>query len=208
MVYTRDLKSLGRKPMRVRIPPAVPNLATCGNTARGRGYVVIKRAIGGRNVYRDRGHHPSLSEVARLLKGALGSRKMIRDLERFISELEKKAIGFNQVAPSILHEATINYPPFNVVKVADGNYVVEMALAGFAKEEIKVTQNSNFVFVTGEKEDESDREYIHHGIASRKFKREIPVANGFEVVSAEMRDGILSINLKNKNFVVKEITVL
>jgi len=154
------------------------------------------------------GAPPFPTSVARLLEGAPGSTKMIRDLERFISELERKAIGFNRVAPSIIHEANITYPPFNVVKVAEGNYIIEMALAGFEREEIKVTQNNTFVLVEGLKEDEDEREYIHHGIAARQFKREIPVANGFEVMSAEMKNGILSINLKNKNAVSKQITVL
>lgn len=118
---------------------------------------------------------------------------------------ERSAIGFNRVVPSLTSNVT--YPPFNVVKAKDGSYVIEMALAGYAKEDITVSQNTNFVTVEGSKQEE-EKEYLYHGIAARNFKREIPVASGVEVTSAEMKNGVLSISLTNKELAAKQIAVM
>ena len=121
------------------------------------------------------------------------------------SMFARNAIGFNRVVPSVTQDVT--YPPVNVVSVADGKYLVEMALAGFAREDITISQSSNFLTVEGSKEESKERDYIVRGIAARKFKRQIPIANDVKVISAEMRDGILSISLEKEGSTVKQITV-
>jgi molecular chaperone IbpA len=125
-------------------------------------------------------------------------------IDEVMDAFEKSAIGFNRVVPAAMHN--VSYPPFNVVKEAEGKYVLEMALAGYAKDDISVSKGGNFLTVSGEKA-EDNKEYVYRGIAARKFKREIPVANGVEVTAAEMRDGILKICLENKEAAVKQIPV-
>lgn len=119
---------------------------------------------------------------------------------------ERSAIGFNRVVPSLVHGANATYPPFNVIKEGEGRYTIEMALAGYTKDDIKISQSSNFVTIEGNKE-HNEKEYLYHGIAARHFKREIPIANGVQVNSAEMKDGILAIFLENKEAIAKLIPV-
>jgi len=128
-------------------------------------------------------------------------------LNSILDVFERSAIGFNRIVPTAVHSANVSYPPFNVIKDGEGKFIIEMALAGFSKDNISVTKSGNFLTVEGDKEQE-DKNYLFHGIAARHFKREIPVANGVEVKSAEMKDGILSIVLENKESASKQIPVL
>jgi molecular chaperone IbpA len=126
-------------------------------------------------------------------------------IDEVVDAFEKSAIGFNRVVPAAMHTTT--YPPFNVVKEGEGKYVLEMALAGYSRDDISVSKGGNFLTISGEKS-EDNKEYIYRGIAARKFKREVPIANGVEVTAAEMRDGILKVCLENKEAAVKQIPVL
>jgi molecular chaperone IbpA len=93
------------------------------------------------------------------------------------------------------------YPPYNVIKFSDDEYVMEFAVAGFKKDDISITTERGVLTVKGEKEDpefEKDAGYIHKGIAGRKFKRSFTLPEYFEVVGASMNDGILGINLERQ----------
>ena len=128
-------------------------------------------------------------------------------LDDLLDIFEKAAIGFNSIVPSAVHGANVTYPPFNVVKEAQGSTVIEMALAGFSKEDVTISKSNNFLTIEGNKAEDT-REFYWHGIAARKFKREIPIANNVEVISAEMKDGILKVFLENKEIAAKQIPVL
>lgn len=128
-------------------------------------------------------------------------------LDDIIDMFERSAIGFNRIVPSAVSGASVTYPPFNVVKEKDGRIKVEMALAGFSRDEVQVTKGNNFLTVEGSKVEE-EKDYIWQGIAARKFKREIPIANGVEVISAEMKDGILNVVLENTEVSTKQIPIL
>lgn len=121
------------------------------------------------------------------------------------SMFARNAIGFNRLVPTVAQDVT--YPPVNLVQVDEGKFLVEMALAGFTKNDINISQSSNFLTVEGSKEESEEREYIVRGIAARKFKRQIPIANDVKVISAEMQDGILAISLEKEGAAVKQITV-
>jgi len=93
------------------------------------------------------------------------------------------------------------YPPYNVIKFSDDEYVMEFAVAGFKKDDISITTEKDVLTIKGEKEDpefEKDSGYVHKGIAGRKFKRSFTLPEYFEVVGAEMEDGILKINLERQ----------
>ena len=132
-------------------------------------------------------------------------RDLVQDVLRLF---DKTAIGFNRIVPSVVEEANITYPPFNVVKLGEGKYRLEVALAGFDREDISVSKGNNFLTIEGKKsESEEVNEYYWKGIASRAFTRKIPISN-VEVGDAKMDNGILSINIEDKEAVTKQIPVL
>lgn len=87
-----------------------------------------------------------------------------------------------------------NYPPYNVKKVNDDHFVMEFAVAGFARGELDVSVEKNVLTVTGEKVGSED-EYLYKGIATRKFVRSFQLPEYFEITGASSIDGILYIDL-------------
>ena len=91
-----------------------------------------------------------------------------------------------------------NYPPFDLIKAGDNEYRIELAVAGFKPEEIDITAQQNVLIVTGRKNDESQEkgsDYIYRGIANRSFERRFALADHIQVRGADMKDGLLSIEL-------------
>jgi molecular chaperone IbpA len=91
-----------------------------------------------------------------------------------------------------------NYPPFDLIKSGDNQYCIELAVAGFKPAEIDITAQQNVLIVTGQKNDESQQkgsDYIYRGIANRSFERRFALADHIQVRGADMRDGLLSIEL-------------
>ena len=87
------------------------------------------------------------------------------------------------------------YPPYNVIKQDEDTYIVELALAGFDKNDISVTTDKDQLVVKGEREKE-ETEYAYKGIATRSFSRVIALAEYVEVTGAEFQNGILSVTLE------------
>jgi molecular chaperone IbpA len=87
-----------------------------------------------------------------------------------------------------------SYPPYNVVKIDDDKFVMEFAAAGFTKEDIDISIEKGVITIKGEKKDE-EKEYLHKGIAARKFIRSFTLPEYFEVDRAGMEHGILYIDL-------------
>lgn len=90
-----------------------------------------------------------------------------------------------------------SFPPHNVLKVDDSHYVVEMAVAGFAKNEIDIELDDGVLVVKGDKKDKDEAEYLYRGIATRSFTKSIRLVDTIEVRGAEFKDGILRIGLEN-----------
>lgn len=96
-----------------------------------------------------------------------------------------------------------HYPPYNAWLEEDGNCIVEIAVAGFSKEELKIELRDQLLFVVGEKEVQKDkptsnRKWIKHGLAERKFIRKFEVLGYFLIERAVLKNGILTIILKNE----------
>jgi HSP20 family molecular chaperone IbpA len=98
------------------------------------------------------------------------------------------------------------YPPYNIERIAPGTgpsngatggeaLRITLALAGFKREQIEIVLEDNQLVIRGRQEDDKSREYIHRGIAARQFSRTFVLADGIEVRSAELKDGLLSIEL-------------
>ena len=108
-------------------------------------------------------------------------------------------IGFDHVWSEIkrLSDMSDNklYPPHNVVKHDDVNFTVELALAGYNKDDLTIEVKDGILVVTGDKSSE-EREYLHRGISAKKFTRTFRLSEHVVVEGADFKDGLLVIDLK------------
>ena len=90
-----------------------------------------------------------------------------------------------------------NYPPFDIEKVSDDSYRITVAVAGFRQNEIDITARQNLLVITGRKEENRNKDgnFLHMGIATRAFERRFELADFVRVENAELRDGLLSVDL-------------
>ena len=113
----------------------------------------------------------------------------------------RNAIGvdrlFDRIVNQIDHAAT-NYPPYNIVRTAEQEYDIEIAVAGFEEDELDVELQNGELIVRGENKAEAERigNYLHQGIASRNFTRKFALADNVEVRGASVRNGIMTIKLE------------
>lgn len=101
------------------------------------------------------------------------------------------------------------YPPYNIERVVEGapanvangdgepvdRLRITLAVAGFRRDQLEITLEENQLVIRGRQEDDKSRQYIHRGIAARQFSRSFVLADGIEVKSAELSDGLLCIDL-------------
>ena len=90
-----------------------------------------------------------------------------------------------------------SYPPYDIVKVTDNKYNIQIALAGYSKKDIEVKVEENALSVKSIREDsDGKQEVIHQGISKRYFERQFTIADDVEVLGAELKDGLLTISLE------------
>mgnify|MGYP003780199731 FL=1 len=107
-------------------------------------------------------------------------------------------VGFDHLFDEldrVARHANDHYPPHNIVKVSDHDYQIELAVAGFARDELVIEVNDRTLTVRGEHVSKG-REYIHKGISAKKFNRNFRLSEYVEVHGADLVDGILAIQLK------------
>jgi molecular chaperone IbpA len=107
-------------------------------------------------------------------------------------------IGFNRDLGRLnsAHKTnTTSYPPYDLIKLNQDTYRLSLAIAGFTKEDIDVTVDNGTLIIKGEITDVTDAEVVHKGIASRKFVRSFALGEYMEVTGAELKDGMLHINV-------------
>jgi len=111
-------------------------------------------------------------------------------------------IGFNRDFDKLskihTHATGTNYPPYNVITTDDEDvFFIELAVAGFAKEDLDISVKEQVLTVKGEIKDSNDEtKYAHRGIAARKFTREFALAEFIEVTGATAENGMLKISLE------------
>ena len=88
------------------------------------------------------------------------------------------------------------FPPYNIHKGGDTSYTIEMALAGFSKEDIEIDVAENTLSVRSDKKDETDEWTFHRGISYRKFDRKFTLAEDIVVNGAKLENGMLTIDLE------------
>lgn len=112
----------------------------------------------------------------------------------------RNSIGIDRLSrmlDQVDHVNATSYPPYNIVAIGDDKYEIEMAIAGFTQNEITVSTQNGELIIFGEKTDLADtRNYLHHGISARKFRRVFNLADYVEVQSAVVKDGILTVYLE------------
>jgi molecular chaperone IbpA len=126
------------------------------------------------------------------------TRYTVADLPTLLDKITRNSIGMDEYFDRLfnLHETTTNYPPYNLVQVNNVESRLEIALAGFKKEEVHVFTEYGKLFVEGKKSDtESDRTFIHKGVASRSFTRAWTLSDDTEVREVTFEDGLLVIRL-------------
>ena len=120
------------------------------------------------------------------------------DLPELMERITRNSIGMDEYFDRLfnLHETSKNYPPYNLIQVNNVESRLEIALAGFKKGEVNAFTEYGKLFVEGQKEDsESDRTFIHKGVASRSFKRAWTLSDDTEVKEVTFEDGLLVITL-------------
>ena len=101
---------------------------------------------------------------------------------------------FNELDYVAKH-AQDHYPPHNILKTGDNDYLIELAVAGFSKDELNIEVKDRTLTITGEHVSKG-REYIHRGISTKKFKRTFRLSEHVNVNGADLVDGVLSVELK------------
>ena len=118
------------------------------------------------------------------------------DLRPFSVGFDDLFDHFNNTLEYTVKQPT-SYPPYNINKVDDLNYQIEMALAGFGKKDIEVkSANSQLTIKSVENDDKAEKETLHRGISKRKFSRTFTLADDIKVNGAELKDGMLLIDLE------------
>lgn len=122
------------------------------------------------------------------------------------SPLYRSFVGLDRMASLIdaasqQAEANKAYPPYNVVQIGEDAYRIDLAVAGFAEEELEIESHQNVLTVTGHKatvETSDETQYLHRGIAERGFERRFQLADHVIVDGAELKNGLLSLSLRRE----------
>ena len=118
------------------------------------------------------------------------------DLRPFSVGFDELFDHFNNTLEYTVKQPT-SYPPYNINKVDDLNYQIEMALAGFNKKDIEIkSADSQLTIKSVENDDKDEKETLHRGISKRKFSRTFTLAEDIKVNGAELKDGMLLIELE------------
>jgi len=125
-------------------------------------------------------------------------------------------LGFDDIERALdrVTKAADGYPPYNIERVARDEQSPErlritLAVAGFTREQLDVTVEENQLIIRGRQQDDKPRQYLHRGIAARQFQRTFVLAEGMEVLGAELKNGLLAIDLARPEpeRVVKSINI-
>lgn len=126
-------------------------------------------------------------------------------LSDFFPNFDSWTIGFDREwriledLQNSLANGVSSYPPYNIKQTGEHSYEIEMAVAGFSKENLRVELNNNRLIIegnSGSKEEKSEADYVYKGIASRHFRQSFALADHVKVIGSELKDGILKVELE------------
>jgi HSP20 family molecular chaperone IbpA len=111
-------------------------------------------------------------------------------------------LGFDAMEKTLerISKASDGYPPYNIERIAAGYDAPErlritLAVAGFSEEDLDVSTEENQLLIRGRQVDQGERDYLYRGIAARQFQRTFVLADGMQVLSASLKNGLLSVDL-------------
>ena len=121
-----------------------------------------------------------------------------------LSPLYRSFIGSDHLASMIdaaaRNEKQTSYPPYNIELVSEDKYLITMAIAGFAQDDVDIVVQENTLVVTGNKpntdNDSDSKQFLHKGISERNFERKFQLGDHVKVLAADMENGLLSIELE------------
>ena len=123
----------------------------------------------------------------------------LKDINKYFLGFDEAQARINRLHNQMIAKANVTYPPYNVRKSEDHKYLLELAVAGFSQDEITVEVTKGELVITAEKaEKDNDTDFggwIHQGIAYRGFTRTFFLDNQYEVLNAELKDGLLKVYL-------------
>ena len=113
--------------------------------------------------------------------------------------LFRSSIGFDRMLDALESASRVasidNWPPYDIAKVGEDDYRISMAVAGFTQEELELSFQENLLTVKGNKQADTERNYLYQGIAERGFERRFQLADYVRVKGADLRNGLLHIDL-------------
>jgi molecular chaperone IbpA len=118
-----------------------------------------------------------------------------------LTPFRRSTVGFDRLFDLLENGTSLvadSYPPFDIERQGEERYRITLAVAGFGPDEIEVTAQQNLLVVSGRKREEEAGQYIHRGIAARSFERRFGLADYVQVRSADLEDGLLSIELERE----------
>ena len=124
--------------------------------------------------------------------------------------IHKFGIGFDNLFDDLMRvnaqQSNNNYPPYDIVQINDDEYMISLAVAGFAHDNLSITKDNKFLIIEGKHSrenmdsayEESTTKYLHKGISERSFRREFQLADHVEISNAHLELGILNVHLKRE----------
>ena len=116
------------------------------------------------------------------------------------SPYRRSTVGFDRLFDFLENASRAeqdNYPPFDIERLSDDSYRITLAVAGFKREDLDITAHQNMLVISGRRGESRSRDgnFLHVGIATRAFERRFELADFVRVSGAELRDGLLAIDL-------------
>ena len=139
----------------------------------------------------------------------IGGKQMTKNQLSIFNQLRPVTVGFDNVFDhfermfndDFFNVPTVNYPPYNIVKTGVNTYNVEVALAGFSRDDVSVEFAEGILTIKSKDRTESDKpdadgDIIHKGISKRYFSKSFTVSDDVEIKGAELKDGLLTVSLE------------
>lgn len=122
----------------------------------------------------------------------------VPETAKYLDTIHRNSIGLEdwmRRLDNAFEAGDVNYPPYNLVKETDTRYRLELAIAGFSKDDVEVTTESNKLTVEGKQKDADTAEYVYRGLASRDFTRTWTLSDDVEVDEVDFTNGLLTVRL-------------
>lgn len=109
-------------------------------------------------------------------------------------------IGFDRIFNQLdnVRATAKTYPPHNIIKIDESNWLVELAVAGFGRDELTVELHENVLSIRGHKKEQHGRDYIYRGLAMRNFEKSLYLQDHIKIKHAEYTDGMLNVYLEHE----------